>query len=161
MKTKKISFDYVEYDYSELKKSDQELIDEARKACEKAYAPYSQFNVGVALRMENNEIIRGNNQENCAYPSGLCAERVALFWASANYPNLKVNAMAITVKTNLFAVESPLSPCGSCRQVMTEYEQKQGKHIRILLADDNKRVWEIEKATDLLPFFFHENKLQK
>lgn len=109
---------------NDLKKTDAELLQKAQKAVETAYAPYSNFNVGAAVLLENGKIIIGNNQENAAYPSSLCAERVAIYQASAIYPNVPVKAIAISCKAKGLLVNKPISPCGSCRQAISEYENK-------------------------------------
>jgi len=151
------SFDSVE----ELSTSDQELIDEAAKAAENAYAPYSKFQVGSALRLKNGKIITGNNQENVAYPSGLCAERVALFYASAMYPLEIVESLAITAKTENFEITDPVTPCGSCRQVIAEKEKNQENNIRIIMKGENGKVYLTESASCLLPLMFKADKLKK
>ncbi|TND02598.1 MAG: cdd [Bacteroidetes bacterium] len=109
---------------SELPELSRNLLAEARKAAEKAYAPYSEFHVGAALLLENGTVVTGNNQENAAYPSGLCAERVAVFAAGAQFPDIPAQAIAISCKTPHFSIDTPLSPCGACRQVLAEYESR-------------------------------------
>lgn len=151
------SFD-SEYD---LPAADRELLNEALRATGKAYAPYSQFHVGAALRLKSGKIVKGNNQENVAYPSGLCAERVALFFASANWPDDHVEALAITAKTNNFEITDPVTPCGSCRQVMAETEKKQGKKIRIIMKGEKDKVYVTESAACLLPLMFKADELKK
>jgi cytidine deaminase len=145
---------------SELSASDTELLDRAEKATLNAYAPYSQFNVGTALRLETGEIIIGSNQENVAYPSGLCAERVALFAASSLHPQMVVKTMAITARTTKFELNDPLAPCGGCRQVIMEYQRKQEQPIRMLLAGKGDTVWIFEDASMLLPFGFEADYLK-
>jgi cytidine deaminase len=145
---------------SELSASDAELLDRAEKATLNAYAPYSQFNVGTALRLETGEIIIGSNQENVAYPSGLCAERVALFAASSLHPQMVVKTMAITARTTKFELNDPLAPCGGCRQVIMEYQRKQEQPIRMLLAGKGDTVWIFEDASMLLPFGFEADYLK-
>lgn len=148
------------YKRSELPKPDLDLLIEAEAASKNAYAPYSQFYVGAALRLENGTVVLGTNQENVAYPSGLCAERVALFAASTNYPNQPVSAMAITVNTSKSLVADPLSPCGNCRQVLMEYQHKQQKPIRLVLGAQGETVWVFEDAAALLPFGFEADYLK-
>jgi len=144
---------------SELPQQDQELIEHARQAALKAYAPYSGFRVGAALQLDDNQIITGNNQENAAYPSGLCAERVALFHASAQNPGAIIKSIAITVNTNNGKVTEPIPPCGACRQVIAEYERKQGKKIKITFAGETGRTIQVEGIENLLPLAFDASML--
>jgi cytidine deaminase len=145
---------------SELNDADSELLKQAEEAAKNAYAPYSQFYVGAALRLASSEIIIGTNQENVAYPSGLCAERVAIFSASTNHPNERVESMAITVNTTRSAIIEPLSPCGACRQVIMEYQNKQQSPIRLILGSQSDKVWIFENAAALLPFGFEADYLK-
>ncbi len=145
----------------ELPEADRKLLQEAELAAKNAYAPYSQFNVGAALRMKSGRIIRGNNQENVAYPSGLCAERVALFYASAEYPGEVIEALAVTANTDKFEITEPVTPCGSCRQVMAESEKKQGENIRVIMYANNGKVIVTESAKTLLPLMFKADELKK
>lgn len=145
---------------SELSPSDLELLESAERASKNAYAPYSQFFVGSAIRLARGEIVLGTNQENVAYPSGLCAERVALFSASTNYPNEPVDTMAITVNTARAVIEEPLSPCGSCRQVIMEYQNKQKSPIRLILGGQGETVWIFKDSSSLLPFGFEAEYLK-
>lgn len=152
---KTLTINYQEYtSEQELNTRDRELIAAAQKATESSYSPYSHFSVGAAVRLGNGNIVTGSNQENLAYPSGLCAERVALFTASAQTGKAcEVEALAIAaVDSNGKAAEA--SPCGACRQVMIEQEQRQGKSLRTLVALGNGRVREYCSAADLLPFVF-------
>jgi len=144
----------------ELSESDLMLLEAAGKAADSAYAPYSQFNVGAAVLLKNREVVSGNNQENVAYPSGLCAERVALFTVGAQYPNEAVMAIAITAKSENFKIDEPLAPCGACRQVMVEYEKKSGQNIRIILRGQEGKVHIIDSVSDILPFSFVSDKLK-
>ncbi|MEN8121123.1 MAG: cytidine deaminase [Bacteroidota bacterium] len=158
---KKITTTIYEYDsVKELSSEDQELVTKAKKITEHSYAPYSHFHVGAALILENGEIITGTNQENAAYPSGLCAERVALFWANSQFPDVAVKAIAIAAKTNGGFTPAPVSPCGACRQVLLETETRFKKPIKIILAGDQK-VEVIENARSLLPINFDEEFLKK
>jgi cytidine deaminase len=145
---------------NELSGEDQALLAKAKEAGRNAYAPYSAFYVGAALRLDNGVIVTGNNQENVAYPSGLCAERVAVFAAGANHPGVAVNAIAITCSSTKFAVNRPLSPCGACRQVIAEYERKAGKNIRIILAGETGAVYVVKSMKDLLPLSFEADELK-
>jgi cytidine deaminase len=119
-----------------------------------AYAPYSKFNVGAALRLSDDSVIVGNNQENVAYPSGLCAERVALFHAGAVHPDKEVISIAIVATGDLVKPTGIISPCGACRQVMIESERRQHKSLRILLVAENNEVLVFHSAADLLPMSF-------
>ena len=138
----------------QLNAADQQLVTAAKAARSRAYAPYSRFQVGASLRLENGQIVEGNNQENIAYPSGLCAERVALFYAGANYPNLAIESICIVVQGDLIAAENYVSPCGSCRQVMLESEARQTSSIRVLLVQNDGRIFILNACKDLLPFGF-------
>lgn len=158
-----VLFEYeVVTDFASLPIQEKELIARAVKASTDAYAPYSQFHVGAAVLMENGEIIAGNNQENAAYPSGMCAERVALFASSAQYPGQKMIKMAIYAQSQVFDLKTPVSPCGACRQVIAEYEQKQAQEIEILLIQTNQqKVFRLSSGKSLLPLLFFEKNLQK
>lgn len=145
---------------AELNAEDRELLDRAREVGRYAYAPYSSFYVGAALRLANDIIVTGNNQENVAYPSGLCAERVAIFHAGASYPEVAVTAIAITCSSEKFSVNRPLSPCGACRQVISEYEKRSGKDIRIILSGDTGAVYVVPSMKDLLPLSFEADELK-
>jgi len=138
----------------ELSESDKMLVTRAREISETAYAPYSKFNVGAALLLDNKQVVTGSNQENIAYPSGLCAERVALFTAGSQFPNNKVLTLAIVAKGDLLKPGTALSPCGGCRQVMSETEMRQKQPFRVVLADDNDDVTIFYAASDLLPLTF-------
>ncbi len=138
----------------DLSANDAELLAEAKVAVKSAYAPYSKFNVGAALRLNNGKIAIGNNQENAAYPSSLCAERVAIYHASAIYPNIGISAIAITCKTKLVKVGVPLSPCGSCRQAISEYENRFKKPIRIIMQGQTGEIYIAQSIEDLLPLMF-------
>jgi cytidine deaminase len=153
---KKLTILYKEFDnWKELSSEDIELVEKALDVSKDAYAPYSKFYVGASLRMEDKSIILGSNQENIAYPSGLCAERVALFYAGAIYPNLKVKKICVVAKGDLIPKENWVSPCGSCRQVMAESQNRQKEPIEIILVSQNNRVLVFHSVTDLLPFVFN------
>lgn len=141
--------------------SDTMLLEQAVSASKQAYSPYSGFSVGAAVLLDNGEIIRANNQENVAYPSGLCAERVALFSAHANYPENKVVAIAITAETARFTLQEPVYPCGSCRQVMVELEDKQNTPIRVLMGGPGGSAVVADAAADLLPLQFSASLKKK
>lgn len=152
---KNLTLTFLEFDhFSELSEIDQLLVKKANEIVENAYAPYSNFKVGASVLLENGEVVLGSNQENIAYPSGLCAERVALFYAGANFPNLKINTLCIVAKGDLIPVDHLLSPCGSCRQVMSESEMRQNSPFRVILVSQNSKVLVFNSAIDLLPFAF-------
>lgn len=154
MTNKEIKIAYMEYDSIEqLEPQDRELAQAAVEAISGSYAPYSKFNVGAAVRLEDGEIIKGANQENAAYPSGLCAERTALFYAGANRPDKAIIAIAIAAGQNGIICASPATPCGACRQVMAQYQQKSGRPMNVILIGAQK-IWKFEKIDDLLPLIF-------
>jgi len=159
MEKKTIEIQIAEYDYNELLQSDLHLIENAKEAALKAYSPYSHFSVGAAVMLENGVIIQGNNQENAAYPSGLCAERVAIFYANATYPKIAVTSIAVTVYYNGKFSEHTVPPCGSCRQVLLETELRFKVPIRMLMAGDRK-VKIIDNVKSLLPLHFEEDFLK-
>lgn len=145
----------------ELEQNDRDLLLLAVKAAETAYAPYSEFHVGAAVRLRNGACVTGSNQENVAFPSGLCAERVAAFAASSQFPGIPFEAIAVTAYSENFEVDTPVSPCGSCRQVLSEYEQIFNSKIKVLLAGHTGKVLVIEKIEDLLPLSFKTDRLKK
>ncbi len=160
MRRHKIEFELSIYDsLEELPTEERHLMNMAVDARGKAYAPYSQFNVGAALLLDTGEIIKGNNQENASYPSGLCAERVAIFSAGANHPNAIVKAIAITAASEKIKVASPVAPCGNCRQSIKEYEVKQGSPIKLLLMGERGEVYKCESVADILPLGFDSSYL--
>ncbi len=138
---------------SELSEDEQNLCAKAKEAAKSAYAKYSHFNVGAAVLLKNGEIITGNNQENNAFPSGLCAERVALFYANAKYPDVPVLKLAIVAIYNDDIVKDPTAPCGACRQVMLETETRFNSPIRTILVGKNKII-AINDVKSLLPLSF-------
>jgi len=162
MKIREINIQIEEYsDASLLKDSEKALLNHAQKAIEGSYAPYSEFHVGVAVLLENGEIIMGSNQENAAYPSGLCAERVAIFHAKSKYPKLKVKAIAITASSDNFITKSPITPCGACRQVIAETESRQHEKVRIVMKGQEGLVQVVNGIENLLPLMFKEDQLKK
>ena len=161
MQEKKIQLSFITAHISELSENEQQLVENAKSALKTAYAPYSGFFVGSSVLLENGEIINGSNQENVAYPSGLCAERVALFYAGARYPNIKVKTIAVSVLSKNFEVNDVISPCGACRQVMAEYEQKQEEAIKVILHSPTDEVLIANTVEDLLPFMFKSPLLKK
>ena len=159
MKKVEIITTAFEYDsLEELTKEEQLLINTSKEAVKNAYAPYSKFSVGAAVLLENGKIISGTNQENAAYPSGLCAERVAIFYANSKYPDIPVSAIAVSAFTNNKFIDKPIPPCGSCRQVIIETETRFKKPIKIYLVSRNK-ITVIEDAKNLLPLNFDTNFL--
>jgi len=146
---------------AELSEADRKLLKEAREAMKAAYAPYSHFKVGAAVLLENGKTVKGNNQENASYPVGLCAERVAVFAAGANYPGVAPIAIAITASSTDFSVDSPVPPCGACRQALAEYEHLSGKPIRLILAGASGKVRIAESVDSLLPFQFNASDLRR
>ena len=154
MTNKEIKIAYIEYEsLDQLGPDDRKLADAAIEAVSRSYAPYSNFNVGAAVMFEDGEIIQGANQENAAYPSGLCAERTALFYASAKRPDTPMKALAIAAGQNGRLCETPATPCGACRQVMAQYQTKSGRPMSVLLVGADK-IWKFEKVDDLLPLIF-------
>ena len=154
MTSKEIKIAYQEFEsLDELAPKDRELAEAAIKATEGSYAPYSRFNVGAAVRLDSGLIVTGSNQENAAYPSGLCAERTAMFYASATYPESAMTDIAITASQGGVLCDNPATPCGACRQVMAQYQTKGGKPMGILLVG-GKKIWKFEKVDDLLPLIF-------
>lgn len=154
MRKKPITSEWLETTVSHLSPEERNLVEQAIASGKKAYAPYSGFYVGAALLLENGEIILGNNQENIAFPSGLCAERVAFFFAKANYPEIAISKAAIVAHSPGKQITDPVTPCGSCRQVMAEYEFKQKKKIKIILATTSGKVLVTENVFSMLPMMF-------
>ena len=143
------------YSYNELPEADKILVDKAKEATQRAYAPYSKFNVGAALLLENGEIVTGSNQENVAYPSGTCAERTTIFYASASHPGVRFVKLAIAAFNNGEFVDDPVAPCGACRQAILEYEKLGGEPIEIILVGREK-VFKLDGIRSLLPLSFEE-----
>ena len=159
---KTIAFSYESYNSSaEMPDSDQQLIFQAEQSLEKAYAIYSGFHVGASLLLENGKIMSANNQENMAFPSSLCAERVLMYYCKANFPDLEVKKIAVTVRSVHGTISEPISPCGSCRQVMLEYEQNQKNNIQVILKADQGKVYVLESINDLLPLSFKTDVIKR
>ncbi len=137
----------------ELTEQEQLLVRQAQKATQRSYSPYSRFQVGAAVLLDNETIITGSNQENAAYPSGLCAERTALFYAGSQYPDMPVKALAIAGYTEGEFLDEPLSPCGACRQVMLETETRSNIPMRVYLVG-RKKIYILESASSLVPLSF-------
>ena len=146
-------------DINELSDVDKNLMQAAIKASRNAYAPYSGFSVGAALLMEDDSIIIGNNQENAAYPSGMCAERVAIWKAGSSYPNKKVKKIAITAVSSNKQLDKPVGPCGACRQTLLEYEVNQKENMEILFMGEIGNVVKANSIASLLPFSFDSSYL--
>ena len=162
MQKRNISISFDEYNsLDELNSQDQILCIEAKKAMSNSHSPYSGFRVGVAVQLESGRIVYGSNQENVAYPSGLCAERVALFMIGTTYPDDKILSMAITAQTDHFLIKEPVTSCGACLQVMAEYEKKQSHPINVLFYCLNGTIIRTTGIKTLLPFAFEEMRLQK
>ena len=152
MKKKSLNIEFVEYESTQG--LDSELVDLINKTDENlnnAYAPYSNFKVSAVCKMANGEIVKGTNQENGAYPSGLCAERVAIFAAKSQLPNQNVEKIVITTEQT---TEYPVSPCGACRQVLIEYEVTQKQPIELIMKSGSSKIWHFKSIADILPFAF-------
>ena len=159
MKTLTHTCHYQLYTYDELSDPDRQLVEAAKEATQRSYAPYSHFHVGTALRLDDGTLVTGTNQENAAYPSGLCAERTALFYAGSAHPNKAVTAMAIAAWSKDDFTPAPIAPCGACRQVMLESEQRSGHPIRIVLYG-TRQVCIVEGGVrELLPLTFDASML--
>jgi len=150
---------YVFEDLIELPKDVIKLMHKAIDARKKAYAPYSNFHVGAAILLDNNEIITGGNQENASYPSGLCAERTAIYYAGAKFPNAKIVRMAITAGSQKNKTTKPIPPCGACRQAIAEYEVKQDAPIEIYFMGETGKVAKSNSLANLLPLVFDKSVL--
>lgn len=137
----------------------QNLMEQAIEVRKKAYAPYSKFRVGAALLLDNGKVVLGSNQENAAYPSGLCAERVAIFQSGAIYPESKILKMAISAASDTNTTVTPIPPCGSCRQAIAEYEIKQETPIEIYFMGETGPVYKSDSLKNLLPFMFDKSVL--
>lgn len=137
----------------------QELMQEAFSARERAYAPYSNFHVGAALLLDNQEVITGNNQENASYPSGLCAERTAIYYAGSKYPKAKILRMAISASSKHKPTTKPIPPCGACRQAIAEYEVNQNQAIEIYFMGESGNVAKSNSLANLLPFLLDKKVL--
>ncbi|HVV54473.1 MAG TPA: cytidine deaminase [Mucilaginibacter sp.] len=162
MKQHEIKINFTEYaSVDELPAEDNALCLEAVKALKTSHSPYSKFRVGVAMRLQSGKILHASNQENVAYPSGLCAERVALFHWGANHAGDPIEAMAVTAHSDEFKLTQPVTSCGACLQVMAEYEKKQSKPIKMLLYCQGGPVWSATGIDSFLPFLFFEDRLNQ
>ena len=156
MEKKTLTIPYEAYaSIDELGAADRALLEAAIEALKGSYAPYSHFNVGAAVRLADGTVVKGANQENAAYPSGLCAERTAMFYANANYPDVPFVALAIAGSDHGVLCESPASPCGACRQVMAQYERLAGKPLRIILGSGGP-ILAFTGVESLMPLIFND-----
>lgn len=147
------------YQYDELGLADRMLVDAAKEASKRSYAPYSHFSVGAAVRLDDGAIVTGSNQENAAYPSGLCAERTTIFYANAQYPDRAITTLAIAARTEKGFVDKPIPPCGACRQVILETENRYKQPMRILLFG-KECIYEVRSVGDLLPLSFEASAME-
>jgi len=145
---------------NDLRTEDRDLLNEARKAVKNAYAPYSEFKVGAALILDNGLTVTGNNQENAAYPSGLCAERTAVFYASSQYPNAKIKSIAISYESKNKNYSDPVTPCGACRQALAEYELRAELPIRVIMGSETGKIYITKSVESLLPLLFNSKQLK-
>lgn len=155
IETEIIVFDNI----NSLSVEDKNLMEQAIAIREMAYAPYSHFRVGAALLLENGVVVTGNNQENAAYPSGMCAERVAIWAAGSQYPHQKILKIAISARSENKKLTEPIPPCGACRQTIAEYEIKQNKNIEIFFMGEEGSVYKAHSLHDLLPLIFDNSNL--
>lgn len=158
MRTKKIEIDVEILQYEELCESDRQVVDAAKEATQHSYTPYSKFNVGAAVLLANGEIIQGSNQENSAYPSGLCAERVTMFYANSRYPDIAPKTLAIATFAGGRFMADPITPCGACRQVLIDSETRYGQNIAVLLYG-TKYIYKLKCVRDLMPLAFDQESL--
>jgi cytidine deaminase len=160
MKEVKIESTFFVYDdIKDVSLDVQHLMSKASEARDKAYAPYSKFHVGTAILLDNDEIISGNNQENASYPSGLCAERTAIYYSGAKYPEAKILRMAIIAGSTKNVTSKPIPPCGACRQAIAEYEVKQESPIEIYFMGESGKVVRSNSLSNLLPLLFDKSVL--
>jgi cytidine deaminase len=160
MNIKEIRIQYAKYETeNELDSQSFQILEEAKKALDTAYSPYSNFQVGAALKLSNGQIIRGSNQENAAYPSGLCAERTAIFYAGSQFPNEKIEEMVVLARRVGETELTTACPCGACRQALLEYEEKQNQPILITFKMSKQGFVRISSIADLLPFKFDSTSL--
>jgi cytidine deaminase len=162
MKLLNLNISFEQYaGINELAENDKELCENAERALATSYSPYSKFRVGTAIRLSSGKIVLGSNQENLAYPSGLCAERVALFAIGSDQPDAVIESMAITAQTDNFEITKPVTSCGGCLQVMAEFERKQSTPIAVIFYCLNGEVLKVPSVKSLLPFSFVEDRLER
>ena len=160
MKEVKIETTFTVYEsLDELSSEIQELMFKAMEARKSAYAPYSKFHVGAAILLGNGEIVTGSNQENASYPSGLCAERTAIYYAGSQFPDSKMVRMALTAGSTQHQTVTPIPPCGACRQAIAEYEVKQDSPIEIYFMGETGKVAKSDSLANLLPLLFDKSFL--
>lgn len=156
MKKEKYSFEFDRFENkNELEAEQKKVVDHALEISHQAYAPYSNFKVGASVQLENGEIFSSSNQENASYPVGTCAERGLLAYVNANYPNIKIQKLAVSTPN----VNYPLPPCGMCRQYILEIEKKQKQPIEVILSGNEGEVFVLNSAKDLLPLHFTDEFL--
>lgn len=155
MQEKQLRINVIASNFDELNESERQLLIKAKEAAQSSYAPYSKFHVGAAVLLENGEVIQGSNQENVAYPSGLCAERVTMFYANSKFPDVAPRMLAIAALSQEGFLHNPISPCGSCRQVLLETEMRYGKNIEVLLFGTDV-IYKLKSSKDLLPLAFEK-----
>ena len=161
MNKEEFKFDFQVYDsIDELKREDADLLNEARKVTKFAYAPYSNFRVGAFAKLVNGETVSGTNQENASYPAGICAERTLMSTASSLFPGVGIEAIAISYNNINGRSDTPVSPCGICRQSFVEFQQRTGSPIRVILSGMEGKVLIIKNAADLLPFHFSSEDMK-
>ena len=159
MKAENIRLAYNICSFDELSEADKVLVEKAKEATYTSYSPFSHFRVGAAVELENGKILQGSNQENASFTTGLCAERCVIFYANAEYPDVPVKTIAIAARdTTGEFTEYPTSPCGACRQVLSEIENRYGKPMRLLLFG-KEYIMQLESVSDLLPFKFNASSL--
>jgi cytidine deaminase len=162
MLKKEININVEEFDgMHELAAEDRQLMELAENSLNDAYAAYSHYRVGAALRLSNGKIFTGNNQENAAYPSGLCAERVAMFYARSQYPDEIIETVAIAARADNFTIQEAVAPCGSCRQVMAEYQNQQKGPMRVIMKGEKGPIVAVDSVEALLPLMFHAEELKR
>ena len=160
MKEQTLHIALTYYPYEELSEADRRLVDTAREATYRSYAPYSRFSVGAAARLADGTVVSGSNQENAASPSSICAERTTLFYANSQYPGQAVDTLAIAARNERGEfLDNPISPCGACRQVMIEVERRFARPMRILLYGQ-QGTYEVKSARDLLPLSFDDSAMK-
>jgi cytidine deaminase len=160
MEKKQIGFELaIFHSLDEMPKEDVMLLQEAERARQNSYSPYSKFSVGAALMLESGKIVLGSNQENASFPAGLCAEGVTVFTAGANYPKEKMVAIAITSASEEYILEHPAAPCGICRQAIVEYEKKQKTPIQIIMKGQSGPIYKCKSISELLPLGFDSSFL--
>ena len=160
MKQKRLEIEYQEFAFDELPAQEQQLVESAIPATDNSYSPYSHFRVGAALRLEDGSVQMGANQENAAFPSGLCAERTAIFAAQAQHPELRPVLLAIAARNANGLLPEPVSPCGACRQVMLQMEQRYGQPMGVILYG-TKHIFKFRSASQLIPFSFGDDNMKQ